>query len=37
MWFSDNANQLLYEEYFHLTNIEKDFYPYLNDFIPVKS
>ena len=23
MWFSDTANELLYEEYFHLTNIEK--------------
>ena len=27
MWFSDKANVLLYEEYFHLTNIEKDFLP----------
>ena len=26
MWFSDEANALLYEEYFHLTNIEKDFF-----------
>ena len=25
MWFSDTANELLYEEYFQLTNIEKDF------------
>ena len=25
MWFSETANHLLYEEYFHLTNIEKDF------------
>lgn len=25
MWFSDTANAKLYEEYFHLTNIEKDF------------
>ena len=27
MWFSDKENALLYEEYFHLTNIEKDFLP----------
>ena len=27
MWFSDTANELLYEEYFHLTNVEKDFLP----------
>lgn len=32
MWFSDNANQLLYEEYFHLTNIEKDFLPVFERF-----
>ena len=25
MWFSDTANVLLYEEYFQLNNIEKDF------------
>lgn len=25
MWFSDKENALLYEEYFHLKNIEKDF------------
>ena len=24
MWFSDKENALLYEEYFHLTNIEKE-------------
>ena len=24
MWFSETANALLYEEYFHLTNIEKE-------------
>ena len=27
MWFSETANELLYEEYFQLTNIEKDFLP----------
>ena len=32
MWFSDTANQLLYEEYFHLTNIEKDFLPVFKRF-----
>lgn len=32
MWFSDTANKLLYEEYFHLTNIEKDFLPVFKRF-----
>ena len=32
MWFSDKANVLLYEEYFHLTNIEKDFLPVFKRF-----
>ena len=32
MWFSDTANELLYEEYFHLTNIEKDFLPVFQRF-----
>ena len=32
MWFSDKANALLYEEYFHLTNIEKDFLPVFKKF-----
>ena len=32
MWFSENANVLLYEEYFHLTNIEKDFLPVFKRF-----
>ena len=32
MWFSDKANVLLYEEYFHLTNIEKDFFPVFKRF-----
>ena len=27
LWFSESANHLLYEEYFHLTNVEKDFLP----------
>ena len=29
---SDTANELLYEEYFHLTNIEKDFLPVFKKF-----
>ena len=37
MWFSETANHLLYEEYFHLTNIEKDFYLYLNVFTAMKN
>ena len=32
MWFSDTENALLYEEYFHLTNIEKDFLPVFKRF-----
>ena len=32
MWFSDTANELLYEEYFHLTNIETDFIPVFKRF-----
>ena len=32
MWFSESANELLYEEYFHLTNIEKDFLPVFKKF-----
>jgi len=32
MWFSESANELLYEEYFHLTNIEKDFLPVFKRF-----
>ena len=32
MWFSDKANELLYEEYFHLTNVEKDFLPVFKRF-----
>lgn len=32
MWFSETANQLLYEEYFKLTNIEKDFLPVFKRF-----
>lgn len=32
MWFSDKANVKLYEEYFHLTNIEKDFLPVFKKF-----
>jgi 3-hydroxyanthranilate 3,4-dioxygenase len=32
MWFSDQANALLYEEYFQLTNVEKDFLPVFKRF-----
>ena len=32
LWFSDTANAKLYEEYFHLTNIEKDFLPVFRKF-----
>jgi 3-hydroxyanthranilate 3,4-dioxygenase len=32
MWFSDQANALLYEEYFSLTNVEKDFLPVFKRF-----
>ena len=32
MWFSETANELLYEEYFQLTNIEKDFLPVFKKF-----
>ena len=32
MWFSDTANELLYEEYFSLTNVEKDFLPVFKRF-----
>ncbi len=32
MWFSDNANALLYEEYFQLTDVEKDFLPVFKRF-----
>ena len=32
LWFSETANELLYEEYFTLTNIEKDFLPVFKRF-----
>ncbi len=32
LWFSDKANAKLYEEYFHLENIEKDFIPVFKRF-----
>ena len=32
MWFSEKENALLYEEYFHLSNIEKDFLPVFKKF-----
>ena len=36
MWFSEKENVLLYEEYFHLTNIEKDFLPVFKKFYQSK-
>jgi len=36
MWFSEKENALLYEEYFHLTNIEKDFLPVFKKFYQSK-
>ena len=32
MWFSETANELLYEEYFKLTNVEKEFLPVFKRF-----
>ena len=32
LWYSDTENILLYEEYFHLTDIEKDFLPVFKKF-----
>ena len=32
MWFSEGANAKLYEEFFHLKNIEKDFLPVFKKF-----
>ena len=32
MWFCDNCNTKLHEDYFQLTNIEKDFLPRFNEF-----
>lgn len=32
MWFADNSNVKLYEEYFHLSNVEKDFFPVMRRF-----
>jgi 3-hydroxyanthranilate 3,4-dioxygenase len=36
MWFADESNEKLYEEYFHLTNIEKDFLPIFRKFYSSK-
>ncbi len=33
MWFCESCHDKLYEEYFHLTNIEKDFLPVFDRFI----
>ena len=35
-WYCDNCNHKLYEEYFHLTNIEKDFLPVFKKFYTSK-
>ncbi|HYE35188.1 3-hydroxyanthranilate 3,4-dioxygenase [Methylocaldum sp.] len=32
LWYCDNCSNLLYEEYFHLENIEKDFPPVFERF-----
>ena len=32
IWYADKSNEKLYEEYFHLTNIEKDFLPVMKKF-----
>jgi 3-hydroxyanthranilate 3,4-dioxygenase len=32
LWFCDNCNEKLYQEYFHLTSIEKDFLPVFKKF-----
>ncbi|MBL4623780.1 MAG: 3-hydroxyanthranilate 3,4-dioxygenase, partial [Flavobacteriales bacterium] len=32
MWFCDNCNNKLYETYFPLVNVEKDFQPRFRDF-----
>ena len=32
LWFSETANELLYEEYFQLTDVEKDFLPVFKRF-----
>lgn len=32
LWFCDNCNHKLYEEYFHLNSIEKDFIPVFRKF-----
>lgn len=33
MWFCENCDHKLYEEYFHLNNVEKDFLPVFDRFI----
>lgn len=33
MWFCENCDHKLYEEYFTLTNIEKDFFPVFDRFL----
>lgn len=32
LWFCDNCNHKLHESYFHLTNIEKDFFPRFKEY-----
>ena len=36
MWFCEKCDSKLYEEYFHLTNIEKDFFPVFERFLGYK-
>jgi 3-hydroxyanthranilate 3,4-dioxygenase len=33
MWFCESCHDTLYEEYFHLTNVEKDFLPVFDRFL----
>ncbi len=33
MWFCESCNTKLYEEYFHLTDVEKDFLPVFDRFL----
>ena len=37
MWFCEHCHSKLYEEYFHLTSIEKDFLPVFERFINTES
>lgn len=37
MWFCENCDHKLYEEYFRLTNVEKDFFPVFDRFLNSES